>query len=216
MPRSASANREMREESRRKILAAALEVFAEKGYNGATITDITQRAGVSRGLASYYFPSKHLLVEELLDAYLDQVAAIIEVPGPPDAQLAAIIDGTLRVTVTGLPMQGVILGLMVQPSTHPIYAAVEARKDERLRKLEDNLRAMFAARGSAEPEVEEVMLRSVLEGVIYKAVVYGARYPVERVRRRLYRMYDLPQPEDTLSGEEPPPVSRLRATERGF
>jgi len=206
----------MREESRRKILAAALEVFAEKGFNGATITDITTRAGVSRGLASYYFPSKHLLVEELLAAYLDQIAAIIEVPGSPDERLAAMIDGSLRATVRSLPTQGVILGLMVQPSTHQIFAEVEARKDERLSALEDNLRALFAARGAAEPEVEEVMLRSVLEGVIYKAVVYGPQYPVERVRRRLYRMYDLPAPKDTLTGEEPPPPARLRATNRGF
>ncbi|HVW41852.1 MAG TPA: TetR family transcriptional regulator [Amycolatopsis sp.] len=209
-------NREMREESRQKILAAALEVFAEKGYSGATITEITKRAGVSRGLASYYFPSKHLLVEELLAAYLDQIAAIIEVSGSPDERLAAIIDGTLRATMRYLPEQGVILGLVVQPSTHRIFAELEARKDERVRVLEDGLRAVFAGRGAAEPEVEEIVLRSILEGVIYKAVVYGVQYPVEQVRRRLYRMYDLPEPQDSLDGDEPRPVRRMRAVDRGF
>lgn len=216
MPRSSSANKEMREESRQKILAAALEVFAEKGYNGATITEITQRAGVSRGLASYYFPNKHLLVDELLEAYLDGVAAIIDIPGNPDERLAGIIDGVLGSMLGNLGVQGVILSLVVQPSTHPIFAEVEARKDERLSLLEDSLRELFEARGAADPAVEEVMLRSVLEGVIYKAVVYGPQYPVEQVRRRLYRMYDLAEPKSTLSGAEPPPVGRLRAVDRGF
>ncbi|SFJ52858.1 TetR/AcrR family transcriptional regulator [Amycolatopsis sacchari] len=216
MARSASLNEEMRAESRQKILAAALEVFAEKGYHGATITEITRRAGVSRGLASYYFPNKHLLVDELIDAYLDGVAAVVDVPGTPDERLAGIIDGVLGGLLENLPVQGVILSLVVQPSTHPIFAEVEARKDERLSLLEDSLRELFAGRGAEDPAVEEVMLRSVLEGVIYKAVVYGPQYPVEQVRRWLYRTYGLPEPETTLSGEEPAPVGRLRASDRGF
>lgn len=216
MPRSSSANEEMRAQARQKILAAALQVFAEKGYHGATITEITNRAGVSRGLASYYFPNKHLLVDELLDAYLDGVAAIIELAGTPDERLAGIIDAALGGMLGNLPVQGVILSLVVQPSTHPIYAEVEARKDERLALLEDSLRDLFEQRGAEDPAVEEVMLRSVLEGVLYKAVVYGPQYPVEQVRRRLYRMYDIPQPTTTLTGAEPPPVGRLRAAGRGF
>lgn len=216
MPRSSSVNEEMRAQARQKILAAALQVFAEKGYHGATITEITQRAGVSRGLASYYFPNKHLLVDELLDAYLDGVAAIVEIPGTPDERLAAIIDGVLGGMIGNLPVQGVILGLVVQPSTHPIFAEVEARKDERVTLLEDSLRDLFEQRGAEDPAVEEIMLRSVLEGVLYKAVVYGPQYPVEQVRRRLYRMYDLPEPKTTLSGAEPSPVGRLRAADRGF
>ncbi|KAA9151916.1 TetR/AcrR family transcriptional regulator [Amycolatopsis acidicola] len=216
MPRSADANKEMREESRQKILAAALAVFAEKGYNGATITEITKRAGVSRGLASYYFPNKHLLVDELLDAYLDGVAAIIDIPGTADERLAGIIDGVLSGLLNNLPVQGVILALVVQPSTHPIFAEVEARKDERLVRIEDSLRELFTERGAADPAVEEIMLRSVLEGVVYKAAVYGPQYPVEPVRQWLYRMYDLPEPKGTLAGVEPPPVTRLRASERGY
>jgi AcrR family transcriptional regulator len=206
----------MRAKARQKILAAALQVFAEKGYHGATITEITQRAGVSRGLASYYFPSKQLLVDELLDAYLDGVATIIDVPGGPDERLAGIIDGVLGELMSNLPVQGVILSLVVQPSTHPIFAEVEARKDERLSLLEDSLRELFELRGAEDPAVEEVLLRSVLEGVVYKAVVYGPQYPVEQVRRRLYRMYDLPAPKTTLSGGNPGPFGRLRATDRGF
>lgn len=215
MPRSSVVNEEMRAESRQKILSAAMEVFAEKGYHGATITEITKRAGVSRGLASYYFPSKHLLVEELLDAYLDGVTALIDIPGTPDERLAGIIDSVLGAKLGDLPMQGVILSLVVQPSTHPIFAEAGARKRKRVVALEDSLRELFESRGAADPAVEEVMLRSVLQGVVYEAVVYGSTYPVEQVRRRLYRMYDLAEPATTLSGRQPPPVGRLRATDRG-
>jgi AcrR family transcriptional regulator len=213
-PRSAEANEELRDRSREKILAAALEVFAEKGYHDATISEITARAGVSRGLLTYYFPGKQRLVDELLVRYLDGVASVLDVTGTPDERLAGIIDRIVVAAATTVPVQRMALSLVVNPSTHPLFAAAEARMEQRLRELEDGLRELFAARGAEDPALEEVVLRSVLEGVIFKAAVYPDSYPVERVRRRLYAMYALPAPEGLLlspGDAEPPPVPRMRA-----
>ncbi|UWE10582.1 TetR/AcrR family transcriptional regulator [Actinacidiphila bryophytorum] len=210
-PRSARANEEIRDRSRERILAAALEVFAEKGYHEATISQITARAGVSRGLLTYYFPAKGDLVDELLGRYLDQVAALLDVGGTPDERLAAIIDGVVHAAATTVPVQRMALSLVVNPATHPLFAATEQRMEARVRALEDGLRELFAARGAEDPALEEVMLRSVLEGVIFKAAVYAGGYPLERVRRRLYAMYGLPAPRAGLLGQDLPPVGRMRA-----
>jgi AcrR family transcriptional regulator len=212
-PRSAKANEQLRTQSRERILAAALAVFADKGYHNATISEITARAGVSRGLITYYFPGKQQLVHELLGRYLDGVAELTNVTGTPDQRLAAIIDGVLLAADRSLPQQRMALSLMTHPSTHQVFAAVERQKNDVLTAIEDTLRELFAARGAADPALEEVMLRSVLEGVIFKATVYPAGYPLERVRRRLYQHYDLPAPDRALIEDEPPPVGRLRAAE---
>ncbi|GII55386.1 TetR family transcriptional regulator [Planotetraspora thailandica] len=214
-PRSARANEEMREQSRERILAAALEVFTEKGYHNATISDITARAGVSRGLITYYFPGKQILVDHLLDRYIDSVTAILDVTGTPDERLAAIIDGVLLTVAQTLPVQRMTLSLVIHPSTHPLFAQAEARKEEQVAGLEDGLRDLFAARGADDPALEEVMFRSVLEGVIFKAAVYQDDYPLERVRRRLHAMYGLPAPESALIQDDPPPVGRMRAAKAG-
>jgi AcrR family transcriptional regulator len=203
----------MREQSRERILAAALEVFAEKGYHNATISDITARAGVSRGLITYYFPGKQRLAEELLGRYLDGLMALVEVTGTPDERLATMIDGILAAVATSLPTQRMALSLMTHPSTHPLFAQVEIAKNDQLTLLEETLRGMFADRGAADPALEEVMFRSVMEGVIFKASVYGDSYPLERIRTRLYEMYDLPAPSAALIQENPPPVGRLRAAD---
>ncbi|WP_230423334.1 TetR/AcrR family transcriptional regulator [Streptomyces radicis] len=205
-------NEGMREQSRERILAAALEVFAAKGYHKATISDITAKAGVSRGLITYYFPGKQDLVTELLDRYLEGVAGILDVSGTPDERLAAIIDGILSAAVSTVPVQRMALSLIVNPATHPLFAAAEARKEIQLTKLEDGLRDLFAARGAEDPALEEVMLRSVLEGVIFKAAVYTDQYPMERVRGWLYRVYGLPAPDGHLIEADPPPIARMRAT----
>ncbi|GAB2884526.1 hypothetical protein GCM10022245_20010 [Streptomyces mayteni] len=205
-------NEEMRAQSRERILGAALEVFAEKGYHDATISDITARAGVSRGLITYYFAGKQRLVDELLDRYLDGVAAVLDVTGTPDERLAGIIDRILYAAATTVGVQRMALSLVVGPATHPLFAAAEARAEQRLLFLEDGLRALFAARGAEDPALEEVLLRSVLEGVIFKTAVYTDQYPTERIRERLYTLYDLPRPKSPLLHADPPPVGRMRAS----
>ncbi len=54
------------EESLNKILNAAIAVIAEKGFNDASIDEITTRAGVSHGLFYFYFNNKDELLNELV------------------------------------------------------------------------------------------------------------------------------------------------------
>ncbi|WP_232828517.1 TetR/AcrR family transcriptional regulator [Kribbella monticola] len=210
LPRSASTNSELREKSRERILAAALEVFAEKGYEAASISDVTERAGVSRGLVTYYFPGKTRLAAELLDRWLDGIAGIIELPGTPDERLAGIIDGALMAAASTLPIQRLAISLMMQPGTHPVFAEVEAAKSPRLSQVEDAIRSIFAARGAPDPTVEEMLLRATLEGITVKMAIYPSTFPLEAIRHRLYAGYALPAPTTPLPIQSPPP-DRLRA-----
>jgi AcrR family transcriptional regulator len=50
------------EETRRRILAAALDLFQERGFAEATMREIARRADVATGAAYYYFPSKEAIV----------------------------------------------------------------------------------------------------------------------------------------------------------
>lgn len=52
--------------TRRLIMDAAAEVFGELGYGSATLADVIQRAGVSRGTFTYHFPSKDSLAVALV------------------------------------------------------------------------------------------------------------------------------------------------------
>jgi AcrR family transcriptional regulator len=50
------------EETRRRILAAALDLFQERGFAETTMRDIARKADVATGAAYYYFPSKEAIV----------------------------------------------------------------------------------------------------------------------------------------------------------
>ncbi len=57
--------------TRQAILHAAQQIFAEKGFAGAGVRDITARAGVNQSLVSRYFGGKVRLFEAALEAALD-------------------------------------------------------------------------------------------------------------------------------------------------
>lgn len=67
--------------TRRNILTAAAAVFAEGGYEAATISEILHRAEVTKGALYFHFSSK----EELAQAVLgDQLSSV---PAPPERDL---------------------------------------------------------------------------------------------------------------------------------
>jgi AcrR family transcriptional regulator len=67
-PAEATPKRRRREETRERLLAAALEVFAHNGYDRATVDEIVSGAGFSKGAFYVHFKSK----EDLFWAMLDQ------------------------------------------------------------------------------------------------------------------------------------------------
>lgn len=65
------------EERRREIIGAARFLFAERGYDGTSVSAIVARAGVAQGTFYLYFPSKdHVLAAVLEAASAEYVAAV--------------------------------------------------------------------------------------------------------------------------------------------
>lgn len=194
MARSDERNRVARERSREALLQAAIEVFSERGVAGASIAEITQRAGTAQGLVNYHFGGKDQLVVAVIDRWFETVLGFARVEGAPDEALAAVIDGALLATAYALPLQRAVLAMQQQPSTHRLFAEAEARHEVAATAAEDAVRELFRARGAEDPALEEVMLRSTLEGIFVKFAVYGETYPLEDARRWMRRRYDLPEP----------------------
>ncbi|MBV8795040.1 MAG: TetR/AcrR family transcriptional regulator [Hyphomicrobiales bacterium] len=57
------------------LLDASAAIFAEKGYDGATMTEIAERAGAAIGSLYQFFPSKEALAEALFDRFAERWAA---------------------------------------------------------------------------------------------------------------------------------------------
>jgi AcrR family transcriptional regulator len=82
-----------RRDTRDRILEAAMDLFAEGGFSGATISEVERRVGLAAGTGSLYrhFPSK----EALLQAAVEREVARIrdEIRAHPDAAHADAAAG---------------------------------------------------------------------------------------------------------------------------
>lgn len=68
MPRTPVQFEAIREEKRKLILETALELFAENGYYGTSISHITKKAGISKGLLYNYFESKEDVLKSIIQS----------------------------------------------------------------------------------------------------------------------------------------------------
>lgn len=68
MPSSHRPRHQQAQWRRQQLIDAALQQFAEKGYDGASIRSIARAAGVTEALVYHYFRSKEHLFEEVLKA----------------------------------------------------------------------------------------------------------------------------------------------------
>ncbi len=68
-PRKAKPRWQRRKEARpEEIVAAALDVFVERGFAAARLEDVARRAGVTKGTVYLYFASKEALFKEVVRA----------------------------------------------------------------------------------------------------------------------------------------------------
>jgi TetR/AcrR family transcriptional regulator len=78
--------------NRETILEAALEVFSQHGFRGATLDMIAAEAGLSKPNLLYYFPSKEAihvtLLSQLMNTWLDPLRAL-DPGGDPVAEILA-------------------------------------------------------------------------------------------------------------------------------
>src|SRR3989304_8017042 len=64
--------------TRDRLIQAAMDVFADRGYHGATVDDIVAASETSKGAFYHYFPSKQGVFLRLLDQLADLVEAGVE------------------------------------------------------------------------------------------------------------------------------------------
>jgi AcrR family transcriptional regulator len=76
------------EDTKAALLAAAREVFVERGYEGATVRSIAARAGVDAAMVNHWFGGKEGLFAK----------AVLQVPVDPNALVERLLDGPVEET----------------------------------------------------------------------------------------------------------------------
>ncbi|MCE3554569.1 TetR family transcriptional regulator [Pseudonocardia sp. RS11V-5] len=109
------------EDTRAALLTAARVEFAERGYDGATVRRIAERAGVDAAMVNHWFGGKAQLFTASLDVPVDP-AALVEtvVPGDPERVGERIVATFLQVWDSAAG--GTLVTLVRSVAGHPAAA----------------------------------------------------------------------------------------------
>lgn len=165
---------------REVIAAAATELFAERGYRGASVEEIARRSGVTPPVVYEHFDSKRELYRELLERHFAELREVWREhfggDDPPARRVARSFDAWFAY-VEAHPFAGrVLFRYSTDPEIEAIHAEVAARS-------RSSILPLFAAEPGAENVAGSVagegieMVWVVLRGVLQGLAVWWSEHP---------------------------------------
>ncbi|MDZ7753146.1 MAG: CerR family C-terminal domain-containing protein [Gammaproteobacteria bacterium] len=189
-PRRSQATRE-------RLMAAAVQVFAERGYEAATVRDICRRAGTNVAAVNYHFGDKHRLYGAIFDTVFTLLRArrrrFLPPHRPPEERLRVFIQALFEEMFHCLGdadectrLAAMYLMEMVRP-TDVLDRVVQEYIRHDAEELRDIVAALLGPRAGRDTVVD--CSASIIGQVLY---YYHARPLIER-----------------LHPEGPPPEQRI-------
>lgn len=159
MARTQAADYEQRREA---IVAQAADLFAERGFNGASVSDLALACETSKSLIYHYFPSKEDILHEVMASHIDQLVEDIE-DVPADAEpieaLSAIVHRFMRHYVGAASRQKVLLNELghLPPERRASIVGKQRRLIETVQRLLTAIEPALAA-DPAQARVKTMLL----------------------------------------------------------
>lgn len=164
-----------RETTLQRLLQAAVEVFAERGYRAATVREICRRADVNGASVNYYFRSKDALYAEALKfAFRDaqqrhpqRQALDAQLPAPE--RLRCFIENFLQILLddSHLGLHGRLIVREITEPTRALDSVIEFAIRPRCLLLNDIVRTI-AGPSAAQETVDRCVVSILGQCLMYK------------------------------------------------
>jgi AcrR family transcriptional regulator len=189
MPRTAIQNQEVRANTRAKLLNAALELFAMRGYAGTSVDAIADVAGVSAGLLYHHFDGKAAVLNAIFEQSLADVQATFAA-ADREANAADRLPALLRSAAAIVPRHrnfwtvwyGLRMQRDVMKSLGPSVAQFSAAIVRTLERYLDDI-------GWPDAPIEARLLFAQIDGLFQHYVLDPSMFPLDDVVERLIGRY---------------------------
>lgn len=178
-------------DTRRALVDAASELFAERGVQATTMDDIAEAAGMSRTSVFNYFGHKEMILCEIGARYVSEVAGPLRTAERKDPALAfAEVTDALAALASDQP---VLISAVARETTHPDPERRRcARETMGYSELIDEMLDGLAEQGLLrDPENRESygnQIVDLLSGVLIRVAGVASR---DEMRREIGRSLDL-------------------------
>ena len=184
-PRSEEQFAQIREERKHQILEAALEVFAQDSYHGASMAAVAKKAKVSKGLIYNYFKSKEEILLTLITELFDEAIELMDID--PEVPLTRekfiqVIHRSVDVSVQNPQRWKLYMSLSFQPDVTPLL--MESMLP-RIQPFMIQLNNYFSGRGHEDPITMMRYYSAVMDGVQLHILMDSDNFPVEKVKQMM-------------------------------
>jgi AcrR family transcriptional regulator len=181
-PSTRRTQRERREETERKVLAAATALIAQHGSRALTLAAVGEAAGYSRGIVSHHFGNRENLIRAVM-----RDAQTFTLPAAADTAadwLAATVRAYLKNVTSRRPSARAFLQMWGEAiAADPVLMPLFAEQDAGFRRLvADKVREGIddgSVRADADPEAMAVSLVGLVRGIALQLI---STPPPERVK----------------------------------
>jgi AcrR family transcriptional regulator len=190
MPRTKEQFEILRQGSRKKILEAALEVFARDGYKTATIGSIAKTAGISQGLLYNYFKSKEDVLHELLLGMLEEMIVEFDMLKPGEKitreDMIEFINRSIDLVLEKPQFWKLYFSIFIQPEVLAMLYAELMKLSEPFIKMFTNY---FKEKGERNPVLMAQYFTAVVDGVQMHCMLEPDSYPVNEIKKLLIKQF---------------------------
>lgn len=144
------------ETTRADILRAAVELFAERGYEGASLRAITDRAGVDVSMVAHFFGDKRGLFEQAVinqfEHNLGAADALLRGSGPVAPRLAAAFLDLWEIEPSASSMRALLRAALESDENRDVLISVIADRLDVVRQVIDALQSRDADTDGGGPD----------------------------------------------------------------
>jgi AcrR family transcriptional regulator len=148
------------------LLTVAVEVFNERGYDGTSMEDLSQRLGISKSAIYHHVQSKDELLRMAIDRALDGLFIVLDetrrLDAPAIAKLEHLVRGSVLVLQQRLPY--VTLLLRIRGNTEVERSALTRRRQ--FDRYVAGLVRQAEADGDVRPDVDPNVTARLLFGMV--------------------------------------------------
>lgn len=206
-PRTAEQNEQIRADSRRRIIDAALALFAEHGYERTSVRMIADAAGISQGLLYNYFDGKQALLRAIFEQSVADVRASFALADavPPAERLERLVRGSFEILRQNLAFWRLSYGVRMQPA---VLAGLGPELQEWTAAIRRRLHAYLRDAGVPRPDVEAAVLFALIDGISQHYVLDPDHYPLDAVIELVIARYCGRRATSTARGRSKPWLPR--------
>lgn len=180
MPKTPEQFEQIRNEKKKIIQNVALELFANQGYAYTSISQIAQKAGISKGLMYNYFESKEDLLNTILGNFIEEMIHYID-PNMDNEfsedEALDFIDICFNLFIERREEMKLFYQLGMQSQVANIFMTEKRLSQNFLKK--EIIADFFRKKGFAQPEMEVVSLVSTIKGFGLQYVLAPDIFPKE-------------------------------------